>query len=118
MTKKKMMIRIRNEEEAEFALKTLIQNPVEIELWSESPSGRYILALFDSSCVVFENSPDERVKNTPTYRYIASTPMKSGNDDCEDDEVIWHEQDGCVHIRLKDITVVFDDYAYEISKHK
>ncbi len=127
MFKEKIMINIRNEEETEFALKYLIQNPVEVELWSESKSGRYILAVLGASYVVFEKLPDDDVASPPVCRYVGSTSMGPEEEECKVSDILWRENGGCVRILFRDIyefnvragvDVVFDDCAYEFSERK
>lgn len=127
MVNEKILINIRNEKEAEFALKKLIQNPVKVELWSESKSGKYILAVCGASYVVFEKSPDDNIHNTPTCKYVGSTFIGPEEEECFADDFIWHEHGGCVGILFRDmyeysrrpsVRVVFDEYAYEFSERK
>lgn len=127
MIKEKILINIKNEEEAAFALKKTIHNPVVVELWSESKSSKHILAVCGASYVVFEKSPDDDVHNTPTCRYVGSTHMGPEEDDFIADDILWKEHGGCVVILMRDryehcpgpsVRVVFDDYAYEFSERK
>ena len=127
MFKEKIMINIRNEEETEFALKYLIENPVEVEFWNESKSGRYILAVLGDSYVVFEKSPDDGVVSTPVCRYAGSAIMGPEEEECGVCDIIWRENGGCVRILFRDmyelnvrasVDVVFDDFAYEFSERK
>lgn len=127
MMNKKIVVNIANKEETEFALKKSIENPVEVELWSESESGRHILAVFGASYVVFEKSPDDDVRKTPACRYVGKTAIGNEEDDCIVDDILWKEHGGCVVILMRDryefchrpgVRVVFDDYAYEFSERK
>ncbi len=127
MIKEEITISIKNEEEAELALKKFVQSHEKVELWSESKSGKHILAVYGASYVVFEKSPDDDVHNTPTCRYVGSTHMGSEEDDCIADDILWKEHGGCVVILMRDryqhcpepsVKVVFDDYAYEFSERK
>ncbi len=127
MIKETILINIKNEEEAEFALKKFIQNPEKVELWSESGTGEHILAVYGAAYVVFEKSPEDDVHDTPTCRYVGSTYIGPEEEECFADEVIWHERGGCAVILFRDIydysrrpsiRVVFDDYAYEFSECK
>ncbi len=127
MLKEKIMINIKNEEETEFALKKFIQCHEKVELWSESESGKHILTVFGGSYVVFEKSPDDDVRKTPTCRYVGSTAIGPEEDDCIADDILWKEPGGCVVIMMRDryehyrcasVCVVFDDYAYEFSERK
>ncbi len=127
MTEERILINISNEEEACSALRREIRNPEEVELWSESKSGRHILAVCGASYVVFEKNPDDDVHGAPTCRYVGSTAMGPEEDDCITDDILWREHCGCVVILMRDryelcrrpsVCVVFDDYAYEFSERK
>lgn len=127
MMSKKIVVNITNKDEMEFAIKKSLENPVEVDLWSESKSCKHILAVCGDSYVVFEKSPDEDVCKTPACRYVGSTAIGPEEDDCIADDILWKEHGGCVVIPMRDryelcrrpsVCVVFDDYAYEFSERK
>lgn len=127
MLKEKILINIANKEDAELAMRKNLENPVEIELWSESKSGKHILAVCGAYYVVFEKNPDDDVKSIPVCRYAGSASVGPEEDDCIADEILWKEHGGCVAILLRDmyeycrrpsVSVVFDDYAYEFSERR
>lgn len=127
MIKEKILINIENGEETEFALKRLIQNPVEVEFWSESKSGRHILAVLGASYVVFEKSADDGIASTPDCRYVGSTSMGPEEEDCGVSDILWRENGGCARILFRDIyefnvragvDVIFNKEAYEFSERK
>lgn len=127
MMSEKIIVNIANKEETELILKRKIENPVEVELWSESKSGKHILAVCGASYVVFEKSTDDDVHNTPTCRHVGSTTIGPEEDDCIADDILWKEHGGCVVILMRDryefchrsgVKVVFDENAYEFSERK
>lgn len=127
MTKERITVKIRNEDETERALGRFVQCCEEVELWSESQSGRHFLAVFGGAYVVFEKSPDDGVHDKPYCKYVGSTPIGPEEEECFADDFIWREHGGCVTILFRDMydysrrpseRVVFDDYAYEFSERK
>lgn len=125
--REEIMINVSNIDDMEEVLGKKLKNVIKVEMWSESNSGKYILAIRNASYVVFEKSPDDDVHDTPVCRYVASTFIAPEESDCFIDNILWFEHGGCVRIFLRDryehcckycITVIFDKYLYEFSERK
>ncbi len=127
MIKEKILINIENADEAELALKKAISNPVEVELWDESGTGKHILAVYGASYVVFEKSSCDFVGETPVCRYVGSESMGHEDDNFAAYGISWREEGGCARILFHNlfefdvrmsVTVVFDKEAYDLSERK
>lgn len=122
-----IMVNVSNIDDMIPILGKKLKNIIKVEMWSESNSGKYILAIRNTSYVVFEKSPDDDVHDTPICKYVGSTLIGPGEDNCLINNIFWFEHSGCVRIYLcdrfnyrcrPDILVVFNEYAYEFSERK
>ena len=97
--REKITVNVTNNDELEFALKRKNKNPIEVELWSKSKTGKYFLAICGASYAVFEKSPDDDLNNTPSCRYVGSTSVRIENEECYADDIVWCEHGGCMQTR-------------------
>lgn len=125
MIKEKVLINIENIERAECALNKSVSNPVEVELWGESKTGGHFLAVYGTSYVVFEKSPEDSIGGDSLCRYVGSTPIGYEKTDFTVDDIIWREYGGCVRILFSNtfeygikttVTVVWNRELYERSE--
>ena len=125
--REKITVNVTNNDELEFALKRKNKNPIEVELWSKSKTGKYFLAICGASYAVFEKSPDDDLNNTPICRYVGSTSVRIENEECYADDIVWCEHGGCARILFHEILefglktsveVVYDEQSYELSERK
>lgn len=122
-----IMIDVSNIDDMIPVLGKKLNNVIKVEIWSESKSGKYILALRNASYVVFEKAPDDDVHDTPICRYVGSTLIGPEEEECIlINNILWHEGGGYVRIYLNstdynrktEVTVVFDENLYEFSERK
>ena len=127
MPRENIMVNVSNIDDMIPILGKKLKNIIKVEMWSESNSGKYILAIRNTSYVVFEKSPDDDVHDTPVCKYVGSTPINPEEDNCLINNIFWFEHSGCVRIYLCNrfdykckpgILVVFDENAYEFSERK